>query len=174
MLKLTAHRSNPYSLTQVDVSYTLTDERLDARFVVSTDIEAHISNDFDLVSFSNMHLWEYDVCEIFLKKEDAQNYLELECSPLSQKLALNVIKPREVVHIAEPINTLISAHQTSTGFECRFSVALSDIPGEGSIIVGNFFCCLGQGESRSYFAANINTDKIVDFHKPELFMRIDP
>ena len=52
-----------------------------------------------------------------------------------------------------------------------FKIPLSDIPGSGNKLYGNFFSCLGS-DTRSYYALNINSEDAPDFHRPELFVEL--
>ena len=52
-----------------------------------------------------------------------------------------------------------------------FKIPLSEIPGSGNKLYGNFFSCLGS-DTRSYYALNINTEDTPDFHRPDLFIKL--
>ena len=173
MIKLQAHRSNPRSNSDICVTHKLRDKYLEVFFNVKTDIAPSISKDFSKEGFDNIGLWNFDVCEVFVRRGGSGAYIELEASPLGQKLALKITKPRIDVGPFEPKNTVISSSRTADGFKSHFKIAISDIPGRGNKIEGNYFCCLGNNDGRSYFAMNINNDTNADYHRPELFMRIN-
>lgn len=115
----------------------------------------------------NWGLWEEDVVEVFLQKKGSRSYLELQLSPKSDVFALIVEKPREKFYFPQKLNIKTNVSKGEFSLE----VPIKDIPGEGDMIMGNCFACLGQ-KQQSYYALNINTEKAPDFHRPDLFVEL--
>lgn len=172
MKNLRPHHNNPTN----DYSVTFECNTSNNQVVIDLDVKASslsLSEEFSCEGFGNWGLWDYDVVEVFLTRDEVnQHYIELQVSALSQKFALLVKKPRLLTESFNPKGSIIKGHRTSTGFSAQFCVDASDIPGSSSIIKGNFFSCLGPKDGRCYFAKNINIEAEPDFHRPELFLPI--
>jgi len=167
-----AHKANCMHNSQVQVQYEFRNDSLFVHFEVQTE-KLHLNPDFTTVGFNNNGLWDYDVVEVFIqKKDDSNHYLEIQCSPLSQKFALLVKKPREVTQSIQSLCSKVSASKNALGFSADFEILFNDIPGHGNELRGNFFSCLGPADAREYFALNINQDDQADFHRPDLFQTL--
>lgn len=124
----------------------------------------------------NWELWNWDVVEAFLQlRSSAEDvfapYLELQVSPLNQALALVIRKPR--VSFYTPLALEFNSHvdTDADGYTMRAQVRL---PAElqGAELWGGLFACLGQSP-REYWALKSNPEANPDFHRPELFERLD-
>ena len=154
----------------VDMKYT--EGTLLVEFQVKSSA-LHLNKDFSESGWGNMGLWEFDVVEVFLQRKNPDNhYLELEISPLGQKLAILIKKPRKDFGIVELEHTQASAEITSEGFRASFQIKDSDIPGGGKEILGNAHACLGR-EHRNHFSLFEGEVGKPDFHRPEFFQNIE-
>lgn len=172
MLELQAHPISKPSDSAVKVNYHLGSDHLLVEFDVITH-KMYTNNKYTQESWDNWGLWDTDVVEVFIKK-DALNleYLELQVSPLNQKFALLIKKPREDFSKASPKFTKIESLKTDKGFRARFVIDYKDIPGEGNELFANFHACLGPTDKREYFSFNLNPEANPDFHRPEYFKSI--
>jgi hypothetical protein len=179
MYSLTPHQSNSDSETSVKVAWQLQENQILVSFKVEKS-QINTSAEFLTDGWENSGLWEYDVVEVFIQFSDDLGlnspYLELQVSPLGQKLALLINKPRVEVKSAGDLLSSAIAKRIGAGFEGIFKIDYCDIPGHENkkldIIRAGFFACLGETENRKYFALNINTEVQPDFHRPELFKKI--
>lgn len=173
MIILTPHKGNATDNTdQVMVDMKYDGEALSVRFEVKAS-DLNLNEEFSRASWVNMGLWEFDVVEVFLQRKNPENhYLELEISPLGQKLAILIKKPREDFATVELVNTEASAEITPEGFVATFIIKDSDIPGASGEIIGNAHACLGKRQRNHFSLFDGNEDK-PDFHRPELFQRIE-
>jgi hypothetical protein len=177
MQQLSPHHSNGNE----DIHVYYSSELLKNHIVISFKVHSNILNtnhDFLQEGWGNIGLWDFDVVEVFIQFSDQADghYLELQVSPLGQKLALLIRKPRLEY---EKINTLLGqadATVSEKGFLAEFKIDYRDIPGfettKTNEIKAGLFACLGPVNARNYFALNINTDAQADFHRPELFKKI--
>lgn len=153
----------------VDVSWKIEKDTIHFHFIVS-HYKPHQDKKFGTDYQDNWGLWDFDVVEVFLQKDDSESYLEFQSSPLGQPFALIVEKPREKFHAPKSFNYTVENKVTDKLWESSLTVDLEDIPGSSSRIIGNCFACLGPKESREYFALNINQEDNPDFHRPDLFV----
>lgn len=169
MIFLNQHHSHLSDKYTVEASVNIDQDRLKIHFNVTLP-ELTTNSEFSLDGVSNMGLWEYDVCEAFIHRyKDKGPYLEVQVSPLNQKLALNIVKPREQVESISKLDFQSKTQNTVTGFEVFMDIAITEIPGDTDIISGGLFACLGPKERRVYFSLNPNLEPEPDFHRPELF-----
>lgn len=170
---LKPHRSNTNLLLTPKLSYELiSKEILSVKFMVQIN-ESHTEQSFNTNFWDNWGLWNFDVFEVFIQRESRENhYLELQVSPLSQKFALLVEKPRETTHKLKSINSRAIGSFEKNLFGANFEIAISDIPGDGNLLKANFHCILGPENSRQHFSLNPNTELKPDFHRPDLFLTI--
>ena len=172
MLNLSPHRSNPALEAKITVDHRMSGKYFCVGFSVACS-ELFENEKFSMEHCHNIGLWDFDVTEVFIQRgTNHTKYLELQISPLGQVFALYIdeprIKTRSINEFSE-LKTSFSAIKTLNGFNTEFKVAVSDIPGAGDKLFGNFFACLGPKDFRSYFALNTNSEEIADFHRPELF-----
>ena len=171
MEKISQHPLNFKPFYEVMVAYSLEA----SHFVIHFELKApklFYSEEFSKDSYSNWKLWEYDVAEVFLTKDPNNGYLELQVSPLAQKLAVLIKRPREDYDIYPNFTGLATAEVTKSGFNATFHVPLSEIPGEGSAIFGNLTACLGAFGEQSYFSLIDHPSGEPDFHRPDLFKKL--
>ena len=168
MKNLIAHKSNSFKDLEAQVSWELKDESIDFEFLIKSSIPFYTSDKFSSNYFDNKGLWDFDVVEVFLKKEGVK-YLEFQCSPLGQPFSYLIEKPRVSFDYPSKLNISTKVEVLDeTIWKTWISIPYSDIPGSGTLITGNCFACLGK--ETQYFALNINTDDRPDFHRPELFI----
>jgi hypothetical protein len=169
MHKLSGHHNNPASQYEVSVDFSLQEKGIEILFQVKLEA-IHVDEKFCPESYDNWGLWEKDVVEVFLTRHQAgKPYLEFQLSPLNQKFALVISRPREDYAYPQSLLVETDSELLDNHWSTRIFIPFTDIPGEGNELYGNFFSCLGATEKRSYFAKNINTEENADFHRPELF-----
>jgi hypothetical protein len=124
----------------------------------------------------NWELWNWDVVEAFLQLrthvEDIKApYLELQISPRGQMFCLVILRPREAFFT--PLNLAINCSTESID-GCLVSTVEVELPEDlvGEELWGGLFSCLGASP-REFYALNPNPEERADFHRPELFKRLD-
>lgn len=130
------------------------------------------SENFSSDYTKNWGLWDFDVVEVFVRKLNSDHYLEVQTSPKNEPFALIIEKPREVYHSPEQLELSIENQCENNIWTAMLKLKLDDIPGDGTVIEGNCFACLGPQDEREFFALNINTDNQPDFHRPNLFIKL--
>jgi hypothetical protein len=124
----------------------------------------------------NWGLWNTDVVEAFLQlRQDEQDltapYLEVQVSPLNQPFALVIKEPRKKFFAPAKLEM-----KTTTTLEGRTWKATLEftLPDEitGEHLYGGFFSCL-ETNPREYYALEPNPEEAPDFHRPELFLKLD-
>jgi len=177
---LQLHRSSdPNNAPRVEVwhDYDAQSHNLSIAFCVVQNEDFHCNEEFKNSPF-NWKLWEWDVVEAFLQlrsDEEDKNapYLEIQVSPLNQRLLLIITKPRQKFY--SPLNFDFESKTTITKgkWETKIEMKLpQEHLGSGKLLYGNFFACLGEGQKRRFFAQVINQDKEPNFHIPENFTKI--
>lgn len=170
MQKLKGHHKNPQN-PEFKVEYGIKGDE----FTVSGSYkgELNVCHDFKLEGFNNWRLWEFDVFELFLTRgHPAGHYLEVQFSPLSQKLALMIKKPREDFDFFVPETFKLENFTNEQVWEFKCSLKASDIPGRNPVIRGNLHSCLHKAPNRSYLGTEINREDVPDFHRPDLFIKL--
>ena len=167
MLYLKNHNSNFSNRIRPKVSWSVKNSSIIFNFEYENYLNFYVSDKFKEDYKENWGLWDFDVAEVFIKKE-GEHYLEIQCSPLGQIFALIIKKPREEFFIPQSL--------TSTGkvlsrdpLKIQFIIDGSDIPGAGNKLYGNCYSCLGH-DKRLFYGINLNSEDICDFHKPSLFI----
>ena len=124
----------------------------------------------------NWGLWNKDVMEAFLQLRDHENdvkapYLEIQISPLNQPFALIITEPRNIFF---PPKTLDFKHEVSVTDKLWTGKMEVILPEElkGNLLYGGFFSILAS-EPREYYALEPNSENNPDFHRPELFLKLD-
>lgn len=124
----------------------------------------------------NWGLWNKDVIESFLQlrknPEDVKApYLEIQLSPLNQPFALMIVEPRKTFHAPETLDFKTSVELMDKLWSGKMEVVLPKSM-EGDLLYGGFFSCLGA-DAREFYALEPNPEASPDFHRPELFLRLD-
>lgn len=124
----------------------------------------------------NWGLWNKDVFEAFLQLRTHVNdlkapYLEIQVSPLNQPFALIITEPRKTFFAPKNLDYKTSVEVTDKFWTGKMELVLPDEL-QGTELFGGFFSCLAQ-EPREYFALDPNPEANPDFHRPELFLRLD-
>lgn len=133
----------------------------------------NLSDKFTKDGFENWELWNFDVLEIFLTKSATRvPYLELQISPLDQKLGLLIKKPRESFEFFTPKSFKFDTKLDRDLWEVNCEINTSDIPGDSSFLRGNLHCCLGPKNNRRFYGLKINQETVPDFHKPLNFISL--
>ena len=167
---LTQHSVEDNSGPSVAVDMRFTDCLVEINFSVNA-LQYYTKDSFNPVSWDNWGLWEYDVVEVFIKRgKSSSDYLELQVSPLGQKLALLIHKPRVELEKVVPSLTAVKVNFDSKTFKASFMINASDIPGEGNEIWGNLHSILGPTGNQSFYSLHPGPGK-PDFHRPEYFQK---
>jgi hypothetical protein len=133
---------------------------------------AKFGNDFR----KNWELWNFDVVEAFLQLRSHEAdisapYLEIQVSPLNQKLALLILKPRVTFFTPLVLDFISKIETTDSKWSTQIKLNLTQEFLSAGELWGGFFACLG-GPQRSYLALNPNPEEKPDFHRPELFKKL--
>lgn len=170
MQNLRGHHKNPHE-PEFQVSYEISGDV----FQVKGEYQGpfHVNREFSEDGFENWGLWEFDVFELFLTRDDkCGHYLEIQFSPLSQKLALLIKKPREDFEYFAPQTFCLNSVFEGEYWRFDCSVKASDIPGDSNILKGNLHSCLFKSEERCYLGLGLNKEEKPDFHRPDLFLNL--
>lgn len=171
----------PHKSTLVNETQILADiQRLGRKIIWKMKLTPvrtwHVNSAFGDDPRKNWELWNWDVVEAFLQLRSHPGdikapYLELQISPRGQLLCLVILRPREAFYT--PLKLLItsSIQALEDGLETLVEV---ELPEElvGDELWGGLFSCLGVSP-REYYASNPNPEERPDFHRPELFHRLD-
>lgn len=173
MILLTPHPHNDSQfIAQVMVDFETENEVLKVKFQVKSK-DLNINEEFSTEGWKNDGLWDFDVVELFLRRENKNNrYIELEISPKGQKVAILVRTPRNDFESFEPQSIEAKALPTPSGFDAEFKIPLSEIPGKGEVVFGNAHACLGK-VNRNYFSLFEGRSSKPDFHRPEFFQPVN-
>lgn len=163
------HQSNTTS-HQVMVDWEISPDNFVEFLFTVKNITPKSDPNFSMDYKKNWGLWDFDVVEVFLQRgENSEQYLEFQTSSLGQPFALLIKKARVEFSPPDVLEVKVQTLLENGNWTSKISVPLSDIPGDGNILRGNCFCCLGSKEQREYYGLNINLDEQADFHRPELF-----
>ena len=171
MFKLIPHKANNSDIQGPEVQLRVEGDLLIATFSLELKDAVYTSNEFDS-GYKNWGLWDYDVFELFLSRNTELNapYLELQVSPLNQKLALIIEKPRQKWFYPETSVFTSKTTIEDNKWVSTFKIDLGAIPGNSNIVYGNAHAILGN--PRNYYAAVPNEESTPDFHRPELFTEL--
>ena len=124
----------------------------------------------------NWGLWNKDVVEAFLQLRSHESdlsapYLEIQVSPLNQPFALIVTEPRKTFFPPKELIFSTQVNLTEKLWSAKMELTL---PAElkGHMLFGGFYSCLSQ-DPREFYALEPNPESSPDFHRPELFLRLD-
>lgn len=162
----------------VKVNWQRNDRQLTLEFQVNKRDGSSWHTNSELTSDwrKNWGLWNHDVVEGFLqlRSEESQlgaPYLEVQVSPLNQPFALIITEPRKATHEPESLHFTHEVEVEGRSWKSKMIIELpQDL--QGDVLYGGFFACLGEGE-REYFALEPNPEAKPDFHRPELFIKLD-
>jgi hypothetical protein len=124
----------------------------------------------------NWGLWDADVVESFLQLRQSPDdvtapYLEIQVSPRNQPFALIITKPREKYYVPEGLDFKTHVEVGPRTWTAMMEVVLpAELPGE--FLYGGFFACLSESP-REFYALEPNPEINPDFHRPELFLKLD-
>lgn len=175
-LVLTPHKSSLVIASRVSGEVHRRGDLIDWHMRVERSRPFVVNPSYGADPRKNWELWNWDVVEAFLQLRSAPEdftapYLELQVSPLNQALALVIRKPR--VSVYTPLALVFKSHveTDADGYSMRAQVRLpSEL--QGVELWGGLFACLGQSP-REYWALGPNPEANPDFHRPELFERLD-
>ncbi len=124
----------------------------------------------------NWGLWNKDVFEAFLqlRKDESEltaPYLEIQVSPLNQPFALVITEPRKTFFAPKILDFKTEVSVTEKFWTGKMEVILPEEI-QGGNLYGGFYSCLAT-EPREFYALEPNREMNPDFHRPELFLRLD-
>ena len=124
----------------------------------------------------NWGLWNKDVVEAFLQLRSFPQdlkapYLEIQVSPLNQPFALVIVEPRKTFHAPVDLKFETNVHLEGRGWGGVMKVTLPEEL-KGDDLYGGCFACLSENP-REYFALMPNPEESPDFHRPELFIKLE-
>lgn len=124
----------------------------------------------------NWGLWNKDVFEAFFQlRQDPTDvkapYLEIQVSPLNQPFALIITEPRQTFFAPNTLHYKSEVEAKDKLWEGKIELSLPDEL-KGNLLYGSFFSCLSQ-DPREYYALVPNPETTADFHRPELFLKLD-
>lgn len=177
MRNLICLSNNNGLLPKSQVEYEIRENSLKIKFIVQTETnfsDSKFSHDYR----KNWGLWDFDVVECFLQSRSSDvsrnsEYLEFQVSRLGQTFGLKIIKPREIYYT--PLNLAIESTVSSgpESWETQIEIPFECLQHiEGNKVFGNFHVCLGDKSNRDYFSLWPNTDKAIDFHRPDTFQEL--
>ncbi|EGD73863.1 hypothetical protein PTSG_05558 [Salpingoeca rosetta] len=125
---------------------------------------------------STMHLWDYEVAELFLLGDD-QRYLELEFGPHGHYLALKLHGPRNLIEQELPLEYTANITRTEDGKARWHGTAIipaSYLPPNPSQF--NAYAIHGVDQARSYMALfpSTGSEAEPDFHRLQYFQPLPP
>lgn len=134
--------------------------------------DANFSSDYS----KNWGLWNKDVIEAFLQLRSNENdlaapYLEIQVSPLNQPFALIIKEPRKTYYAPENLQFKTEVTLTDKLWTGKMEVILPEDL-QGDQLYGGFFSMITI-DPKEYYALNPNPEANPDFHRPELFLRLD-
>lgn len=175
-LVLKPHASSPINETQIRGEILRQGRKIIWKMNLTPVRAWHVNPKFGEDPRKNWELWNWDVVEAFLQlrshPEDIKApYLELQISPRGQLLCLVILRPREAFYTPLKFQCTSSIRALEDGLETLVEV---ELPEEfvGDELWGGLFSCLGVSP-REYYASNPNPEERPDFHRPELFLRLD-
>ena len=167
---LKGHGNNPFS-PNFKIDYGIKGDCFWVEGIYQGELNTNSS--FDKEGYKNWGLWEFDVFELFLTRQHKDgHYIEIQFSPLDQKLALYIKRPREEYEFFHPETFEVVNNCDDEGWKFKCSVLASDIPGDGLTLSGNLHACLLESKSRCYLGTNLNKEQKPDFHRPDLFIKL--
>ena len=175
-LVLKPHASSPINETQICGEIQRLGQKIIWKMNLTPVRAWHVNPQFGEDPRKNWELWNWDVVEAFLQlrthaADTKAPYLELQISPRGQALCLVILRPREAFYtpLERPIKCSVELFEG--GLATQVEVELpADLVGEE--LWGGLFSCLGKAP-REYYALNPNPEERPDFHRPELFLRLD-
>jgi hypothetical protein len=167
-----------FSNHSIKVNWNRTQSKIQIEFQIQkrTGPGWHHDSVFTSEWLKNWGLWNKDVMEAFLQLRSHENdvkapYLEIQVSPLNQPFALIITEPRNIFF---PPKTLDFVHEVTLTDKLWIGKMEVLLPEElkGHLLYGGFFSILST-EPREYYALETNPENNPDFHRPELFLKLD-
>lgn len=124
----------------------------------------------------NWGLWNKDVVETFLQLRSTPEdidapYLEIQVSPLNQPFALIITEPRKTYFPPKTLNFKTEVNVTEKLWTGKMEVILPDEL-KGKNLYGGFYACLST-DPREFYALDPNSESTPDFHRPDLFLKLE-
>lgn len=175
-LVLKPHASSPINETQIRGEILRQGRKIIWKMNLTPVRAWHVNPKFGEDPRKNWELWNWDVVEAFFQMrshaaDTKAPYLELQISPRGQALCLVILRPREAFYTPLELPIKCSVDLFEGGLATHVEV---ELPEElvGRELWGGLFSCLGEAP-REYYALNPNPEERPDFHRPELFQRLD-
>ena len=134
-----------------------------------------VSNAPDLTK-KTLHLWDRDVCEIFIAPDRAERnkYFEFEVAPTSEwvDLAIEVTPAKRLTDTEYGSGMETSAKVAGQTVVMAVKIpwkAFGRTPRSGDVWLGNLFRCVGKDPDRGYLAWRPTMTEKPNFHVPAAF-----
>lgn len=146
-----------------------------ARFEAAQS-EPLVVNDKPDVTKKTMHLWDRDVCEIFLAPDrtEPRKYLEFEVAPTGEWIDLAIDLTGEKRKTDWDFKSGMESAAKVEGDRVVMTMKLpwsawKRAPKAGEVWVGNLFRCVGKDPDRGYLAWSPTMTAEPAYHVPEKF-----
>ena len=113
---------------------------------------------------STWELWEYEVVELFLVRDDG-SYLEIEIGPHGHHLVLELSAPRQIQARHLPATLVVERRGARWSAKAHIQVQCP----LASVVQANAFAIHGAGDARRFLAAFPLPGPRPDFHQPGRF-----
>jgi hypothetical protein len=158
-----------------EVRLLWSDTALCVRFICPQK-EPLVISDEPQTKTKTIGLWHRDVCEVFLAPDvrEPEHYFEFEVAPTGEWLDL-VIEWRKDDRLTDwefASGMTAAAHISEESIEVAMRIpwtALGGAPQASERWRGNFFRCVGMGETRGYLAWRPTYTDEPSFHEPTAF-----
>lgn len=140
-----------------------------------------------MVQEHNTRVWEDSCVEVFLKREDSDEYVNVECSASGRLLIAKGVQRADRIHFdsslveSVPVKITIlennnkqSKWKAELKLDMRMLTLLKDTETLSELsLLGNFYCCGDMLDEPHYLCASeIGTLK-PDFHTPQYFVPLE-
>lgn len=123
-----------------------------------------------------LHLWDRDVCEIFIAPDRTTRgkYFEFEVAPTGEwvDLAIEVMPEKRLTDLnyasGMQAAAKVEGKRVVLGLKIPWA-AFGKTPNPGEVWLGNIFRCVGKDPNRGYLAWRPTMTERPDFHVPEAF-----
>ncbi len=160
------------SNNSISVNFILQGNQLNIQFEVHTTQKIYVNTEFK-DDRSTWGLWEYDVVEVFIAKNNSVPYFEFNVSPINQYFELEIIEPRIKVNRNFKSGFNHKAETTKFGWTAELTLPLESLGFKsGDEIYGNAFACLGDKTNREYWSLFLPKQDQPDFHIPKYFKKL--
>ena len=135
-----------------------------------------VASDEPILDSKTVHLWDRDVCEIFIAsdRDEPNKYFEFEVAPTGEwlDLAIDATSGQRDTdweyHSGMEVAARIEEHRVIMATKIPWK-AFGRKPDAGDVWLGNIFRCVGKDPDRGYLAWQPTLTEKPNFHVPEKF-----